>query len=228
MEATSVAERFQVPSIWSLPRVPITFRLCLCASLLMHGLVLVMSTAVSVRGEGASALAPLPALNVHLHMKINRVEATSAPSSPVAAGIAAQRRRTVQAVPARSSLARQEDVAVPTEPEPRTTPSFDPDELRAQARSLANNPPAQLVRSGGAHRNLATVPVQDSLDRPILEALSKRLGKTLVVASEQVMSDGSRMIRFAGNTCLRVPQHLPEWQKNAFGATVLVPMTCAN
>ena len=235
MEAIVFAERF-LARARTLLRAQKPFRLCLCASLLLHGIVLMVSAAVSVpRGE-AGVVAPLPALNVSLHRKTSRSEALSPPpssvvvsaSANVAANVTVPRGQPLRAAPARSPLPLQKDVDVPVEPEPHATPSLDLDDLKSQARSLAHSAPEPLVRGTGAHRNIAPVPVQDSLDRPILEALSRRLGKTLVVASEQRMSDGSWMIRFAGNTCLRIPQHLPEWQKNSMGATVLVPTNCAN
>jgi len=214
-------------------RAQITFLFCLCASLLLHGLLLVLPTPVNVpRGE-AGVVAPLPALKLHLNMKATRVEVASARSPPRGAtsavsSVAVPRGQPVRAAPVRSPLPLQKEVAASPElePEPHATPHFDLDDLRAQARSLAHGSQEQLVRGVAAHRNTSPVVVQDSLDRPILEALSRRLGKTLVVASEQRMSDGSRMIRFAGNTCLRIPQHLPEWQKNPMGATVLVPTNC--
>ena len=187
-----------------------------------------MLTAVRGPLEEVGVVVLLPALNVRLHMKMSRAEVPSVQHSPVVSSVATPRGQAVQSVPARSPLPFQKGVAVPTEPEPRTPPSFDLDDLRAQSRGLAHSPPASLVRGLGAHRNLAPVSVQDLLDRPILDALSRRMGRTLVVTSEQRMSDGGWMIRFADNTCLRVPQHLPEWQRNPMGATVLVPMTCGS
>lgn len=229
MEATVFAERFPARAR-TLLRTQKPLHLCLCASLLLHGIVLLASRAVSVPRGAAGVIAPLPALNVSLHRKTNRVEALPPrPSSVVVSASASAvvpRGQPLRAAPARSPMPLQKDADVPAEPEAHAMPTFDLDDLKSQARSLAHSAPEQLVRGTGAHRNVAPFPVQDSLDRPILEALSRRLGKTLAVVSEQRMSDGSWMIRFAGNTCLHVPQHLPEWQKNSMGATVLVPTNC--
>jgi hypothetical protein len=84
-----------------------------------------------------------------------------------------------------------------------------------------------LLRGGGTDRRPPAAG-PDPLDQPLLRALSKRLGRPLNVASEQVMADGSRLIRFSGNLCLRIPRHLPAWQENPFGPTMLVPMTCGD
>lgn len=221
--------------LWVLPAGPvsrarITFLFCLCASLLLHGLLLVLATSVNVpRGE-AGIGSSLPVLKLHLNVKAHHARATPDRSLPNVASVAVPRVQPVRAMPARSPLRLQKDVVAPPEPEPEPGAAmpFNLDDLRAQARSLAHSPQEQLVRGVAAHRNTSPVGTQDSFDRPILAALSRRLGKMPAVLSEQRMSDGSWMVRFAGNTCLRVPQHLPEWQKNPMGATVLVPMTCAD
>jgi hypothetical protein len=44
--------------------------------------------------------------------------------------------------------------------------------------------------------------------------------------SEQVMNDGSRLIRFSGNMCLHIPQHLPLGRESEVTPTILVPTTC--
>jgi hypothetical protein len=100
---------------------------------------------------------------------------------------------------------------------------LDVDELRAQARDLARAPAAALVR-GGERRPLPA----DPLDGARLEALARRIGKPLQVASERSLADGSRMIRFVGNVCLRVPRSLPTGFENAFGPTVLLPTNCSD
>ena len=219
------AERFLRPAggLWSRPQI--TFRLSICATLLLHGLLLALWTAFGVPRDERRPGAPLPALKLRLHLQETRVETPSAARSPSTPGVARAVRPRVLAVPARSPLPLAKEVHVVTEPTP---PSFNVDDLRAQARSLAHRPSESLVRRPEPHRNLAPVADPAALDRPFLEALSRRLGRTLVVASETLMSDGSRMIRFADNTCLRVPQHLPEWQKNPMGATVLVATTCGS
>lgn len=106
-------------------------------------------------------------------------------------------------------------------------PLLNFDDLREQARRLGAPPAGTLLRGGYADTpSPAAGP--EPLDQPILRALSKRLGRPLNVASEQVMADGSRLIRFSGNLCLRIPRHLPAWQENPFGPTMLVPMTCGD
>ena len=58
--------------------------------------------------------------------------------------------------------------------------------------------------------------------------LARRIGKPLQVASERPLADGSRMVRFVGNVCLRVPRNLPMGFENAFGPTVLLPTNCSD
>jgi len=100
------------------------------------------------------------------------------------------------------------------------------DELRAQARDLARAPAEQLVRRGDRHDPLVPAVATDPLDAPRLEALARRIGKPLRVASEQRLADGSRMVRFVGNVCLHIPLHLPLGFENSFGPTVLLPTNC--
>ena len=206
-------------------RVQSSFRVGLCVSLLLHALLLAVWTAPGAPRVDPGRGAPLPALKLRLHMPEARVETPSAVPPPGASGLARARRTGVLAVPARPPVPLAKEAVAATEPPP---PSFNVDNLRAQARSLAHRPSESLVRRPEPHRNLAPAADPAALDRPFLDALSRRLGRTLVVASETAMSDGSRLIRFADNTCLRVPQHLPEWQKNPMGATVLVAMTCGS
>lgn len=59
-------------------------------------------------------------------------------------------------------------------------------------------------------------------------ALARRIGKPLQVASERPLADGSRMVRFVGNVCLRVPRNLPMGFENAFGPTVVLPTNCSD
>lgn len=231
MEAMAFAERFSMRRAWH-ARAGFTanlrnpFVLCLCLSLSLHGLLLLMPMAARIPLGEAHVSTPLPALKLRLHMKTVRVESASHMAMPLVANVPVPKGHVVRATPARSTIAIQKDVVVPPEPVQSAAPSFNLEELRAQARNLTRNPPDQLVRGVGTNRNTAPAVAQDSLDRPILEALSRRLGKNMVVASEQIMADGSRMIRFAGNTCLHIPQHLPDWQISTMGPTILVPTNC--
>lgn len=101
--------------------------------------------------------------------------------------------------------------------------SFNLENLREQARSLAKEAPDQYLRGTNSLRQAAT---PDLIDRPILDALSKRLGQPLRVMSEQILNDGSRFIRFAGNTCLHIPQHLTFVRASKFTQTILLPTNC--
>ena len=120
------------------------------------------------------------------------------------------------------------------EPETSVSPRFDMDDLRAQARSQAvefHQPSSQqanpqLMRDRNSARKESPSP--DQLDRPILPSLAKRIKPPLLVASERTRDDGSRQIRFTGNTCMKIPNQLPMGFENPFGATILVATNCAD
>lgn len=201
-------------------------RLCVClgASLLLHGALLRLSVA-ELRDQHAGT-APLPAVTLTLMPLALRATASAATPSPaavaplVAHGDVLRDRplpRSVTAAPVASSESDAMSVA--------SERRLDLDKLRAQARDLAHAPAEQLIR-GGERPSAPPAAVPDLLDRPLLDALSRRIGKPLRVASEQRLADGSRMVRFVGNVCLHVPQHLPLGRENAFTPTVLVPTNC--
>ena len=77
-------------------------------------------------------------------------------------------------------------------------------------------------------RGFSTLAASAALDGARFEALARRIGKPLLVASERPLADGSRIVRLVGNVCLRVPRNLPMGFENAFGPTVLVPTNCSD
>lgn len=201
-------------------------RLCLFlgASLLLHGALLWLNAAPQ-RARLAGA-APWPALTLTLKPPAPRVSVSAAGLSPAAPAPLVAHGGSLRARPlarpaAAAPAASAEPEAVSAAPERR----LDVDQLRAQARELARAPAQPLV-GGGERRPASSAAVPDLLDRPLLDALSRRIGKPLRVAREQRLADGSRMIRFVGNVCLHVPQHLALGRENTFTPTVLVPTNC--
>ena len=199
------------------------------ASLLLHGALLWLPVgAPRQRGAGGP---PRSALALTLKLPSPRASVSFAMSSTPVASVAARgdspssRARPRAAAAARSSAVSSVPPAASEAPvTPAAPPArLDLDELRAQARDLARSGPGQLARGD---RPLSSVAVPDPLDATRLDALARRIGKPLQVASERRLADGSRMVRFVGNVCLRIPQHLPMGFENAFGPTVLVPTNC--
>jgi len=226
MATTACAERFSRPC-WA-GRPGRLWRFALGVSLLLHGALLWLP----VRGlrDRSASVAPLAALTLTLKRPTPRGAASSFAAPVAVAAVAAV---TPRGVPARVSSSLRPSaapaVATPESDAPQATPErhLDIDQLREQARDLARAPAERLVR-GGDRRPGSPAAVPDLLDRPLLAALSRRIGKPLQVASEQRLADGSRMIRFVGNVCLHVPQQLHLGQENAFGPTVLVPTNCSD
>jgi len=224
MAATVCTELFSRPC-WA-GRPGRLLRFALGVSLLLHGALLWLPA----RGlrDGSASTASLTALTLTLKRPTPRASAPVARSSPVAVSTV-----TPRGVPARVSSSLRPsavpDVATPESDAPQGAAErrLDIDELREQARDLARAPAERLGR-GGDRRPGAPEAVPDLLDRPLLAALSRRIGKPLQVASEQRLADGSRMIRFVGNVCLHVPQQSPLGQENAFGPTLLVPTNCSD
>ena len=236
MAATTCAERppWRGRSVRGRSAPGRLWRYCLGVSLLLHGALLWLP----VGGPPApSASRPQPALT--LTLKSSRAAlpvATPSPATPVASSAGRGGARHFDATPraatsralsaSRVPPAASEAPATPAAPPPTSAelPShLDVDELRAQARDLARASPETLVR-GGERRPLPA----DPLDGARLEALARRIGKPLQVASERSLADGSRIVRFVGNVCLRVPRNLPMGFENAFGPTVLVPTNCSD
>lgn len=234
MAATACAERlpWRARSVRGRSAPGRLWRYCLGVSLLLHGALLWLP-ARGLRERGA----PVPVMT--LTLKSSRAAlpvaalspATSVASSAVRGGVrhfdatpraATSRALSVSRVPPAASGAPATP-AVPPSTSAESPPHLDVDELRAQARDLARAPATALVR-GGERR----LPPADPLDGARLEALARRIGKPLQVASERPLADGSRMVRFVGNVCLRVPRNLPMGFENAFGPTVLLPTNCSD
>ena len=203
------------------------------ASLLLHAALLWLPVG-GPRERGASG-APKSALTLTLKLPSPRASGSFAtPSAPVASVAARGDSRPLRArsraaaaapaVPSAAGAASASPAASEASAAPATSPvpsHLDVDELRAQARDLARAPAAALVRGGERQPQPA-----DALDGARLEALARRIGTPLQVASERPLADGSRMIRVVGNVCLRVPRNLPMGFENAFGPTVLLPTNC--
>lgn len=199
-------------------------RLGLGVSLLLHGALLWLP----VRGlrDPVAAASPLLTLTLKRPARAGPVPATALPPSvqakPVPRGEPLRGRPAPRPLALPAAVLPESDV-----PLAASERRLNMDQLREQARDLARAPAEQLVR-GGDRRPGAPAVAPDLLDRPILAALSRRIGKPLRVASEQRLADGSRMIRFVGNVCLHIPQQLSLGQENAFGPTLLVPTNCSD
>lgn len=222
-EAVSVADRLPVSPAW---RPAALFRLGLGVSLLLHALILLLPVRIAAPRDEAPVTEPLRATIVSPRAQAGRADSPSAALPTRAAAASVPRGQPVRVAPRPLLPERQDDAAAVPEHDTLPAAGLNLDELREQARSLGRNPGEALVRGGSATRKAVPEAVPDLSDRPILQALSRRLGKPLVIAGEQIMADGSRLIRFSGNTCLHVPRHLPMWRENPIGPTVLVPTTC--
>lgn len=208
-------------------------RLCLFlgASLLLHGALLWLNVGQQ-RAQLAGAT-PRPALTLTLKRPAADAAASTPAPSPAALAPLALQGDALRAKPlARALTAAPAASPSPaaSEPEPEAAAvmaerRLDVDQLRAQARELARAPALPLV-SGGERQPAAPAAIPDLLDRPLLDALSRRIGKPLRVASEQRLADGSRMIRFVGNVCLHVPQHLSLGGASVLTPTMLLPTNC--
>lgn len=226
MAATARAERWLRPAWSAGGRSPPGrfWRVAFGVSLLVHGALLWLP--VCGPRDPAAGAALLPPLT--LTFKSPATSAT-APVAPPSSAVPTLSRRGDP--PRARPLPRAAPAASVAPPELVTAQApvqrrLDMDELRAQARDLARAPAAQLARGGDRHDQL--LPAPDPLDAPRLDALARRIGKPLRVASERRLADGSRMVRFVGNVCLHIPQHLPLGFENSFGPTVLLPTNCPN
>ena len=189
------------------------------ASLLLHAALLWLpvggppapSTSRPQRALTLTLKSPSPRAAVPLTMPLASSVAPRADSRPARA-----MPRAVVAAPIVSQSVSASPPASKTVPiDVAPSPPLDLDGLRAQARDLARS-----------DRSASPAAAPDPLDGARLEALARRIGKPLQVASERSLADGSRMIRFAGNVCLHIPRHLPPGFENSFGPTVLVPTNC--
>ena len=200
----------------------------LCFSVLLHGLILALPASFGNRASSNLIVLPIQA-------KI-RMKADQTPAHVWSESAQAERRfsslspgkpdsaHTTTLRPAQQPLIS--NVTALPESDVSSKSSFNLEHLREQARALAKEPSDQVVRGANRSRHASETVVPDLMDRPILEAMSRRLGQPLRVMSEQIMNDGSRFIRFSGNTCLHIPRHLPFGRESEFTQTILLPTNC--
>ena len=116
--------------------------------------------------------------------------------------------------------------------EPRDAPArtaLDPDALHAQIRDAARQGArASSVTGFPAPANSAASGAATLLDRPVLDALARRVGRPLQVTHEQRLADGGWRIRFAGGVCIHVPRELPVALDTTFGANVALTTNCSD
>lgn len=208
-------------------------RLCVFLSVLLHGLILLRPGFTDRAPDDGLDRAPIRAsirMLPRAHpvgessVVANTVRPASDPVSRDAITVPAKRTKDDRQITI-GPLAKER--AVEPVMEVPSPPAINLEDVRAQARGLAVEAPPELVRGTRARRNPPENAVPDLLDRPVLEVLSKRIGRPLVVASEQLMNDGSWMIRFSDNICLHIPRHLSLGADGGVVPTMLVPTTCS-
>jgi hypothetical protein len=197
------------------------FRLAFCLSLLLHGLILCWPK----RAGQAPGAPPLPVLILRLPVPAAPHQAPAAIRSPSPEGGP----RAPPARPLASPLASRlpplpQGAAAPPTPAVPPAPRLDLDAVHMQARDLGRTAAAPVA--GGAFRKAPPEAVPDLVDRPLAPALARRLGRSLTMVGEQVLADGSHLIRFSGNRCLVVPRLLPAWRESQMVPTELVPTNC--
>ena len=225
-------------SLWShgesSPRHGRALHLCVLLSVLLHGLILLRPGFTGRAPDDGLDRAPIRAsirMSPRAHpvgespVVANTVRPAADPVSRGANTMPAKRAkddRQITIGPPAKERAVEPVMEVPS------PPAINLEDVRAQARGLAVEAPPELVRGTRAKRNPPANAVPDLLDRPVLEVLSKRIGRPLVVASEQLMNDGSWMIRFSDNICLHIPRHLSLGVDGGVVPTMLVPTTCSS
>ena len=218
--------RFVPDSLETKPDQPFFFLLCF--SVLLHGLILALPASFGNRATGNHKILPIQAkIRVQVNQTPAHVWSESAQVERRFTNISPRKldsAHTMTQRPAQQPLIGN----VTTLPESDISPksSFNLENLREQARALAKEPSDQAVRGEDRSRHASETVVPDLMDRPVLEAISRRLGQPLRVMSEQIMNDGSRLIRFSGNTCLHIPRHLPFGRESEFTQTVLLSTNC--
>lgn len=197
-------------------------------SVVLHGLILMLLTSF-----GNRALSDLKSPSIQARIGVLLVQTLTHGGS----GSAQTERRFANPAPREATSAHtttlrpaqqplMNKVTALPESDTSSKPSFNLEDFREQARSLAKEPPEKLFRGANTYLNVPAKALPDLADRPILEALSKRLGKPLLVMSEQILNDGSRFIRFSGNRCLHIPRELPFGRESEFTQTILLPTNC--
>ena len=207
----------------------------LAVSLLMHAALLLLPIDASPRRAALTERAAGTILRLVLLpsavANTTRVLPSRAPATTAtrAAPPAAPSTRPARAERS-ARRASQASVDVPPPPvAPRDEPTpatLAPDALRAQVRDAirqgAKAPfgPATEAPSEGDAPTL--------FDRPLLDALARRVGRPLQVTREQRLADGSWRIRFAGGVCMHVPRELPVALDNAFGPNIALTTNCSD
>ena len=185
------------------------FPVALAVSLLLHALVLSLQGGKLVRGQSP------PRLSLTLRSPPEKVVPTEFAQ--------AIDRRAVREVPART-IVHPVTSPVPGHAEKATRPptdastSLDMETIRNQARKLVGEAP-----SGGV-RNVTAMAARS----PAQSVIAKAIGRDTPVFSETVLADGSRFVRFKGNTCLRVPAHVPRWRDSGVVPVQWVVTNCAD
>lgn len=187
---------------------------------------------------GARPPAGVDPLRLTLRQPASRLLPEAALAPPARTGERAMRPPPVTppAIPARPSasspssaspLAASPSSDAEASPSPAAPQRLDREALRAQARALPGGTP----RTGeGPFAGRAAAPAGEPppplVDRPVVEALARRLGVSPAGASERTLADGSRVIRYAGNRCVHLPLQLPAWRESRVVPTEFVPVNC--
>ena len=202
--------------------------LAVCLSLLLHALILVGSEKWAGQHPGDKT-AP------RLHLRLSSTAVQNQPALPERllvrpahlTGSTTKPALPTSPLPPRQKLRTVPPAQTPSPDDGKRTalPSLDREDLRQQARQL------RLARTEtGVLRppSAKTPPLPELIDRPVLDALARRIGQPLTTLEESTLPDGTRRIRFNGGLCLDVPRHLPYGAENPFGPTLLVPKACAD
>lgn len=196
------------------------------ASLLLHALILVGTGERA--GQHTGSQTPL-----QLHLRLPAPVARSLPALPDNHPAPSGRLTDGAAQSAHLAPPRQEQraaapetISSPMTANPPASPRLNQENLRQQARQLG----LERAESGVLRRRPPdeTAPPPELIDRPILDALARRIGRPLTALEESTLPYGARRIRFSGDLCLDIPRHLPYGSENAFGPTLLVPKACAD
>ena len=224
--ASPIRMRFFIPHrLCAMPKFRLP--LVLFVSVLLHALILAWFARWGVGAWPLPEDAPLRVLQMVLAPTKNQSSPPAVFSGPAGA-VGGKMLAPPHDEHPRSPVLRHDrgpETRFSVQPVPSRVP--DMESLREQARQLAREQPA-TGRFGPGKTVPEPPDTPDLLDRPILEALSKRIGKPLLVLSEQVLQDGTRRIRFSGNVCLDIPRHLNPGQETPFLPTMLVTKSCAD
>ena len=206
----------------------------LAVSLLIHAALLLLPINTSPR----RTIFPLQPAGTDLRLMLRPLAADNAHRpSPVNTPATAPARAAPPAWTARPTLPRQRGGeaiidAPPLPAEPRDEPAhtlLDPDALHAQILDAVRQgtkapfPSASPATPTSTQRDTPTL-----FDRPLLDALARRVGRPLHVVSEQRLADGSWRIRFAGGVCMHVPREQPAALDNPFGPNVALTTNCSD